>query len=195
MHRASIGLTVALLVLSALTRQADARVDVGVSISDEGLSGFYLAVGEYYRVPQREVLVIKERRIPDEEIPVVFFLANGARVAPATIIDLRLGGKSWMDITLQFGLSPSIFYVPVRAVPGPPYGKAYGYYKKRPRREWKTIVLADADVINFVNLKFISKHYSYAPEAVISMREQGKPFVIFHQEVRKAKRGHRERAR
>lgn len=95
---------------------SEATVDLGISIGDEGLRGFYLAVGDYYRVPEREVIIIKERHIPDEEIPVVFFIAQRAHVRPATIIDLRLRGKTWMDITLHFGLSPGIFYVPLREV-------------------------------------------------------------------------------
>jgi len=174
---------------------SEAAVDLGVSIGDEGLRGFYLAVGDYYRVPEREVIVVKERHIPDEEIPVVFFIAQRARVRPATIIDLRLRGKTWMDITLHFGLSPEIFYVPVRevVVTGPPYGKAYGYYKKKPRKEWRKIVFDDDDVINLVNLRFISKHYSYEPEKVIKLREGGKNFTVINEEVAKEKKGGKEK--
>lgn len=144
---------------------------------------------------QREVIIIKERHIPDEEIPVVFFIAQRAHVRPATIIDLRLRGKTWMDITLHFGLSPGIFYVPLRevVVTGPPYGKAYGYYKKKPRKGWRKIVLDDADVINLVNLRFISEHYRYEPEKVIKLREGGKNFIVINEEVTKEKKGGKEK--
>jgi hypothetical protein len=174
---------------------SEAAVDLGISIGDEGLRGFYLAVGDYYRVPEREVIIVKGRHIPDEEIPVVFFIAQRAHVRPATIIDLRLRGKTWMDITLHFGLSPEIFYVPVRkaVVTGPPYGKAYGYYKKKPRKEWRRIVLDDDDVINLVNLRFISNHYSYEPEKVIKMREGSKNFIVINEEVAKEKKGGKEK--
>jgi hypothetical protein len=174
---------------------SEAAVDLGISIGDEGLRGFYLAVGDYYRVAEREVIIVKGRHIPDEEIPVVFFIAQRAHVRPATIIDLRLRGKTWMDITLHFGLSPEIFYVPVRkaVVTGPPYGKAYGYYKKKPRKEWRRIVLDDDDVINLVNLRFISNHYSYEPEKVIKMREGSKNFIVINEEVAKEKKGGKEK--
>jgi hypothetical protein len=87
-----------ILILLALffllpSSNSEARVDLGISIGDEGLRGFYLAVGDYYSVPEREVIIVRERHVPDEEIPVVFFIARMARVRPATIIDLRLGGK------------------------------------------------------------------------------------------------------
>src|SRR4030095_14258353 len=107
----------------------------GVSGADVRVAGqignFYFAVGNYYRLPEREVAIIHERRVPDNEIPVVLFLAERARVAPATIVNMRLSGKKWMDIAVHFGLSPEVFYVPVTVQPGPPYGKAYGYYKNK----------------------------------------------------------------
>jgi len=51
----------------------------------------------------------------------------------------------WLDITFYFGLDPEIYYVPVKiGQVGPPYGNAYGYYKKyRPGKEWKKIFLTD----------------------------------------------------
>jgi hypothetical protein len=54
---------------------AQPQVDIGVSIGEEGIKGFYFAISKYFRVPEREVVVIRERRIPDEEIPVVLFIA------------------------------------------------------------------------------------------------------------------------
>ncbi len=165
--------------------QAD--VNVGLNIQDGEVRSFYLAVGDYYGVPERSLVVVRERHIPDDEVPVVFFLAREARVGPDVIVNLRLSGKSWMDITLHYGLSPQIFYVPFSVDPGPPYGKAWGYYKKRPKNKWKEIRLVDADIVNFVNLKFVSGHYGYPPEQVVKMRSGGKKFVAIHSEIKKGK--------
>jgi len=177
-----------LLLLGGTAGHAQPQVDIGATFGPEGSGSFYFSIHEYFRVPEREVVVIRERRIPDEEIPVVFFVAQRARVAPAVIIDLRLAGRSWMDITVHFVLNPEIYYVPVPVeVKGPPYGKAYGYYKNKPRKEWGKIVLKDPDVINFVNLKFISEYHSYPPEEVIKMRSANKHFIVINDEVRKGK--------
>lgn len=176
--------------LGCTLTSARAQVQAGISIGEEGVRGFYLAVGEYFRTPEKEVVVVKQRGIPDEEVPVVMFLAARANVAPGVIIDLRLGGMKWMDICARHKLSPEIFYVPVKTtVTGPPYGKAYGYYKNKPRNQWKTIVLSDVDVINLVNLRFVSEHYGYPPAQVMKMRSEGKTFLVVHEEVRKEKRG------
>src|SRR4030042_6054483 len=92
---------IALLVLSFTQPSlAQTQWNLGVSIGNEGVNGFHLSVGEYYRVPEREVVVVRKRGIPDEELPVVFYLATRARVAPRAILDLRLRGLSWMEITL-----------------------------------------------------------------------------------------------
>jgi hypothetical protein len=164
------------------------KVNVGVSIGEEGLRGFYLAVGDYFRVPEREVIIIQERRIPDEEIPVIFFIAARARVAPSVVIDLRLGGRSWMDITLHFKLNPEIYYVPVEGeVKGPPYGKAYGYYKNKNRKDWGKIVLSNPEIINLVNLRLISEYHRFPPEEVIRLRADGKNFILINDEVKKRK--------
>jgi hypothetical protein len=164
-------------------------VDVGGTIVDGNLRNFYLAIGEYYRVPEREVIVIRERRIPDYDLPVVFYIAEHAHVAPAVIVDMRLAGRSWMDITLHFGLGPDIYYVPVRKVYGPPYGRAYGYYKNKPRHEWKSIRLDDREVVDMVNLRFMSNRYRYAPEEVMRLRSSGRNFVSINEELRGKKGG------
>jgi hypothetical protein len=181
-------LTVLISLIGISPNSEATNVDVGVSVSDKGLRGFYLSVGDYYRVPYREVVVIRERGIIYEEVPVVLFIAGRARVAPEVIVDLRLRGRTWMDIILHFGLSPEIFYVPVRAVPGPPYGKAYGYYKNKPKKEWKSIVLDDDDIVNLVNLRFISKHYGHNPDNIIQMRGKGKSFIDINHEIREVKK-------
>jgi len=141
------------------------------------VGGFYFDVGNYYRMPEREVVVLHERRIPDHEIPVVLFIAERAHVAPAAIVDLRLRGRKWMDIAVRYNLSPEVFYVPVTIQPGPPYGKAYGHYKNKKHDQWRTIVLDDDDVVNFVNLRFYSDYYHRPAEEVIRLRGSGSDFA------------------
>lgn len=163
------------LTVAALPGVARAQVQAAGQIGN-----FYFAVGNYYRVPEREVIVIRERRVPANEIPVVLFLAERARVAPATIVDMRLSGKKWMDIVVHFGLSPEAFYVPVAIQPGPPYGKAYGHYKRKKHDQWRTIVLDDDDIVNFVNLRFLSGYHHRPAEEVVRLRGSGADFVAIH---------------
>ncbi len=165
-------------------------VDLGISVSDGRLRGFYLALGDYYRVPPRQVVEFRERyRCPEEDLPVVYFLAARAHVEPAAIISLRMSKMSWLDISFRYGLTPDIFFVPltVQRV-GPPYGNAYGYYRKYgPARDWKRIVLSDREVVDLVNLRFMSEHYRMSPESVIAMRGRQNKFVVINDDIRKGK--------
>ncbi|HSA96698.1 MAG TPA: hypothetical protein VLJ16_11645 [Acidobacteriota bacterium] len=169
-----------------------AQVDLGLAVSDGRLRSFYIAVGDHYRVAPRAVLDLRTRyRLLDEELPVVYFLAARAHVGPQVVIDLRLGKRSWFDIAVRLGLSPEIFFVPVRMEHiGPPYGNAYGYYRKHGTAgDWRKLILADREVIDLVNLRFLSEYHGLAPDEIIALRGRTSSFVRIHDEIGRGKGG------
>jgi hypothetical protein len=182
-----------LLLVSGPLFNARADVNVGVRADESGIKEFYLAIGDHYGAPEKEVVMVRERGIPDDDLPVVYFIARRAGVPPIAVIKLRLEGRSWMDITFHYGLTAEIYYMEVGKVEGPPYGKAYGHFKNKPRKEWNTIKLADADIINFVNLRFLSEHYGYSPDEIVRMRSEGQSFVNINAKVKKAKHDQKQR--
>jgi len=175
-----------LALTGVLAGRATAGFEAGVSFSDDGIRSFHLAVGDYYRMPESSVVVVARRGIPDDELPVVFFLSARIGVAPDVIVSLRLGGMSWMDICIRHGLRADVFYVPVKM--GPPYGKAYGHYKT-PRNKWNTLRLGDGDIVNMVNLRFMTEHYGYPAAEVMKMRDRGTSFVVINGNAKKSKGG------
>ncbi len=182
-------LSIAALVLVAMAASAHGQdVNAGVSISDGQVKGFYVAIGKYFNMPQRAITVVREKRIPDEELPVVFFIARRANVRPAAVIELRNAGQSWMDITLHFGLSPEIYYVEYQGEPAPPYGHAYGYFRKHPRAEWRDIRFDDDDIVNLVNLRFMCDQYKLPPEEIMRWRGDHRSFVLVNDDAIKAKK-------
>lgn len=177
-------------LVAAVAPASAQNISVGLSASGGRLQSFHVAVGAYFRVPEARVVAVKERyRLADEELPVVLFLAARAGVDPAAVIELRLGKMSWWDIGLRFGLNPEIFFVPVAGTRiGPPYGRAYGYYKRlRGQKHWGTIVLYDEEVVDLVNLRFISGHYGIPAERVMEMRSRGSSFLDIHEKALKEK--------
>lgn len=187
MLKAVFALIVCLLVLSPQADRCQAEVDLRISIDDDGIKGFYLAIGEHFKVDARRVTAIKKADMPDEEMPVVFFLAKRCYVSPSIIIRHRQGGLSWMDICLKYGLTAEIFWVDLKHTPGPPYGKAWGHFKKKKRDKWGSIRFTDIEIVNFVNLKFVSEYYGYPPDEVVKMRGKGTSFAKIHGKVKKAK--------
>lgn len=171
--------------LTATTATAQ-QVDVGASFSSEGLDAFYLSIGNHYGAPVTSVTHVGTY-VPVYEVPVVYHVAHYAHVEPSVVLGLRRAGRSWTDITLHFGLSPEIYYVPLEFDPGPPYGRAYGYYKKHPRARWSTIRLVDADVVNLVNLRFLSEHHHIEPARIVRMRGAGKDFLAIERDLGRGK--------
>jgi hypothetical protein len=182
-----IVLFAALVLLAPAAGVSAQSVSTGISISNGELRSFYLAVGDYYRVPEARITYVKQHyRVHDEELPVVFFLASRAHVDPSVIIDLRYRQRmSWLNITLHYGLTPEIYYVPVQRV-GPPYGNAYGHYKKH-GKDYRKVRLADADVVNLVNLRFMSEYHGVAAEVVMDRRGRGERFVVMNDHYYKEK--------
>jgi uncharacterized membrane protein YgcG len=153
-----------------------ADVAVGVAVGSDGVEGFHLAVREHYHVEEAVIVDCRNRHIPDDHLPIVFFLSGHARVAPAVILELRAGGKSWMDICLHLGLAPEIFCVEVARSHGPPYGNAFGHWK-RPRAEWASIRLPDDDIVTLVNVKFLAERHGMPIDDVVDMRAKRGSFV------------------
>ena len=153
------------------------------------VGNFDFAVSNYYGVPEREVTVIRERRLPEEDVPVVLFLAQQARVAPASIVNLRISGKSWWDIAVHYGIGPEAFYVPVEVIPGPPYGKAWGHYKNKHRKEWRTIVLDDRDIVTLVNVRFLADYHATTPDRIIAYLPTHPDFLAVHAELARGRFG------
>ena len=161
---------------------ATAQVQAGAAFSGDGLKSFYFAVGNYYHVPEREVIVIRERSIPPEEIPVVYFIAQRARVAPAAVVDFRLRGRSWWDVAVHFGVNPTVYYFDG----GPPYGKAWGHYKKT----GKVVMLRDPEIIDGVNVHFLSGYHRVPPDVVWVERSKGKGYVTMASNFHGKGKGH-----
>jgi hypothetical protein len=159
-------------------------VNIGLSANDDGVKGFYFSIGSHYNVPEKEVVVIRERNVPDDELPVVFFLARHGGVAPSVIVKMRLDGKSWMDITLRYGLSPKLFYVNFSEDPGPPYGKAWGHFKNHKKDKWKEIRLTDDEIVTCVNTKFMCERYGYSPDELVKVSRKGNGWVSFNSSVK-----------
>ena len=182
----------ALILVSSITAfAAKGEVNAGISISDGQIKNFYLAIGEQYRVPQKEIIAVHERNIPNEELPVVYFLAKRAHVRPSAIVELRHAGKSWWDITLRYHLGADIYHVPVRGALGHPASRAFTHYR-RPKAEWKQIVLNDDDIVTLVNTRFINDRYGYPREDVVRWRTEGRTFVVINDDVRKIKENRKD---
>ena len=181
----SLVLTGLMLLASSTWASPPEDVRAGLSAHGAAHGELHLAVCEHYHVERDVIIVVQRRGIPDDHIPVVFFMAERCRVAPHVIVDMRLAGRTWMDIAIRFGMGADVFFVPVSRVHGPPYGNAFGHFR-RPRAEWAALRIPDDDVITLVHTKFLSERYGLSPDDVIAMRGKDDDLVTLHARVKAA---------
>jgi hypothetical protein len=55
------------------------------------------------------------------------------------------------------------------------------------------VVLVDDDVVNLVNLRFMSEYHGIPPEVVMDRRGRGEKFFVMNDEFREEKRKHADR--
>lgn len=143
---------------------------------------FRNAVSQYFQVPEEQVALAGKGKIKEEELPVLFLIVQKGQVSLEKVVQLRGKGASWLTTARKFGVTPGSFYVPLKKAEGP-FRKPYGYFKSRKPAKWKNIVLRDQEIVNLVNLKFLSELYKLTPEQIAGWRTKGKSFVDINAEL------------
>ena len=148
-----------------------ANFNVGVSGSDQGINGFSLSIGNYYGVPQQEVMVV-ERSVPRDEMSVVYYLARQSHRDTSFIINMRSQGMGWWDITRRLGLDPRSAYVV----------------------EGRNHRLRDAEIVDLVNVRFLSDYHHISPNEVRDRRRGGEDYNRINEDYqgKKERPEHRE---
>src|SRR5262249_37390391 len=141
-------------LMMGLASGASAQTQLGFNFANGNLQSFYFAIGGYYHIPDRQVVVVHNYGIPDEEIPVVFFIANHSHYAPYQIVQMRQYGASWYDVAVKCGVDPWAYDIR-EYHSGPPYGKAWGYWRHHPERRY----VSDGVFVQRVNEQFLCDRY------------------------------------
>jgi hypothetical protein len=135
----------------------------------------YFAISSRYFGRDRAVVERWGARCTDpDHLAVSLFISKHSGKSLDTIFDLRRRGLSWWDISVRLGVPTDAWFVPVRRDPGPPYGKAYGYWKKH-RRDSSVVRLTDADAANLVAVRMLHEYYSVSVEVAMEWRSSGRP--------------------
>ena len=163
------------LVLCASVVPARAALFYDVTL-DLGLpddARIFLNVTNDYFAPPPPVAVELVRRcaVPEDDYPVILYLARASKRPPQEILRLRLDYLSWSDIMDRLSIPPSVLFVGIDRDPGPPYGKAWGYWRKHRRGE--RMRLRDRDVVELVKLQVAARYQRVSPYTIVSVRQKG----------------------
>ncbi len=154
---------------------AGVDVDLGgvVRIGDD--AALFVGISShYFDRDQREVERWGAHYRDRDDLAVALFIAGRTRQSPDAIWALRRNGRSWWQIAVHFGMPADALFVPVRRHPGPPYGNAYGHWKKHKRDHRHAVVLSDADVRNLVAVRMIHEYYRVSVDVAMEWRASGR---------------------
>lgn len=155
-------------------RAGDLVVDAGLSIDISDDARFFLNLSNRHYAPPQPVAVdvMKRCQRPADDFPVVLFLAEAAHKHPSAILDMRLQGRSWGEIMISLRVSPDLLFTGMDRDPGPPYGRAWGYWKKNraSKSPWR---LDDNDIVSLAKLQTVSAYYRVSPYRVTTEIQRG----------------------
>lgn len=170
---------VAFLFLPGLQRASShellqvAQLRVDMTPPQEAVAWNSMMVG-YYGVPQPQLTLYSQKMGTWEDLATLLLLSRLSGSSPEVIMGWRLGGQPWFGIVQKLNIPMDRLFVtlPPATHIGPPYGKAYGYWKKR-----GGYVLTDTDIRNLALLRATSDYYKLPPGIILSQVEKGKSFA------------------
>jgi hypothetical protein len=182
MKKRSMQLTLALgavtLVLASLFAQparAGLDIDFGATVHVGDDTDLYLAVSSrYFNHDQESVRKWNRRCTSPDDLAVALFIARYGKCSPDAVFALRAKGLTWWQIGVRFGVPARVWFVRVHKDPGPPYGNAYGHWKKYGHREPAKMHLSDDDARNLVALRMLHEYYGVSAEVAMEWRASGR---------------------
>jgi hypothetical protein len=178
MRNGAISVSLGCLLLAAVhgvPAYAGFDVDFGAAVRTGDDTDVYFAISSRYFGRDRAVVENWGARYDDpDHLAVALFISKHSGTSLDTIFRLRREGHSWWDVSVRVGVPVDVWFVPVRRDPGPPYGKAYGYWKKH-RKGAGAVRLTDADAANLVAVRMLHEYYSVPVEVAMEWRSSGRP--------------------
>ncbi len=133
----------------------------------------HLAVGDAALPRQVIEPVLPRLRSVESDLPVALFLAKQSGRPLDFIVSLHSQGVSWSLIFGKCGVPIDLLYAGIDRDPGPPYGKAWGYWKKHGRSAW----IPDPDVVGLVQVQ-LGQRFCAVPAYTLA-EERGRGMSVY----------------
>lgn len=157
---------------------------VGAQAPTAAEEAYFRAVASYFRVPVGEVSILRDWRLPADEIPVVLFVAAQAGVSPEAIVALRRADGGWSSLMVRYGLESGALYVPVPdEAPVSGLSRVYDSFRTLPARRWGEIRLEDREIVALVNVRLIAESLRIRPADVLRSADLTRSFVEIYGEL------------
>ena len=161
----------------ALLPDARAGVDVAfgarVPIGDDG--NLFVNISSRYFERDPSVVQSWGRRFESpDDLTVFFWITENSRKSADFVFALRRQGLTWFEIGTRCGIPVERWYVQYPTEdPGPPYGKAYGYWRKHEKDPDYRVKLNDRQTRDLVAVKMCHEYYRVPVETAMDWRRGG----------------------
>lgn len=112
-------------------------------------------------------------RYVEADLPVILFLSRECGRPVNAIVDLRAQGLTWSVIFGRFNVPMDVLFVGIEQDPGPPYGRAWGHWK----RNRSAVKLSDSDIQGLVQVRLGSSWTNMSAYQLARAQGEGKSVV------------------
>lgn len=134
---------------------------------------------EYFGCDDDTVAFLVKTKLDPTDIFVLLTIAHFTHHDIHVVANYYRKEHDLSKVSTHFKCKPEVFvaFLPgqVHVGKGPPYGRAYGYYKKHGRVD----SLTHAELRDWVELRLMMDYYHHDPEEALRWKEDGKPFHEF----------------
>jgi len=155
---------------------AGVDIDFGVEAEIDDRTDLYFSISSRYFGQDRETVTNWGARYRDPDyLAVVLFIRQHSGRSLDELYALRQQrGLTWWEIAVRYGVPTEAWFVPVQHDPGPPYGKAYGHWKKHKHDRSTPVALSDADLRNLVAIRMVHEYYGVSVDLAMEWRSGGR---------------------
>ncbi len=137
--------------------------------------------------------IAMEPHVTADDFMVAAFLCNRSGKSLPAVWELRRSGLPWGQVAVRLGVPWDVIVVEPARDYGPPYGKAWGYWKNhghgkgRPRQE--AFALSDQEFIAMARVHTLAQATGRPPDEIISGLQGGRDYHTWCGEVYREKHG------
>jgi len=185
-RRTVLGFVAAAMLAAGPATMAAVDVSFGGNfpVGDDG-NLFFSISSRYFGRPMPVVDSWGSRFQNPDDLAVFLHICSQTRTSPEVVFSYRKQGMSWFNVGLRVGVPVDTWYVPVAVEPGPPYGKAYGYWRKHKKDPHYAVKLSDRQCRDLVAVRMAHDYYGVSPQVAMDWRRDGtKVNVIMTREYR-----------
>jgi len=163
----------ALALLSDARAGMDIAFGARVPVGDDG--SLFVNISSRYFERDPSVIQSWGRRFESpDDLAVFFWITETSRKNADFVFALRRQGLPWFEVGTRCGIPVDAWYVkaPVED-PGPPYGKAYGHWRKHQQDPAHRVKLSDRETRDLVAVRFCHEYYRVPVQTAMDWRRNG----------------------